>query len=240
MECVKYKMEIPTPKKYLCSLGNGPFVNAAKRIRRTAKELGYFEDIFVYEEIPDSWEPSVNRNTRGAGYWFWKSCLILESFLRMRDNDILVYVDSGCLLNKSDRWDRYFDLIKDKDLLTFELTHREALFTKGDMFDYFGYSVDSYLAHSFQIPATCFFLRKTLNSISLINDWKNILINHTNLVNNDPSIIPNSPLYIDHRNDQSALSILIKVNQNLKVKILEDETWPQLPNQAIFAARSRN
>jgi hypothetical protein len=232
-------MESPAPKKYLCSLGSGPFMNAAKRIRRTAKELGHFTDVFVYEEIPDSWEPSVNRNTRGAGFWFWKPFLILESFSRMRDNDILVYVDSGCLLFKSNNWDKYFNLVSIYDAIFFELEHKEAAYTKGDTFNHFGYSVDSYLGYTNMIPATAFILRKTPNSIKLMEEWKNILINHTNLVNNNPSIISNSSLFVDHRHDQSALSLLIKTSPKLRIKLLPDETWPQLPNQAIFAARSR-
>ena len=38
---------------------------------------------------------------RGGGYWIWKLDIIKQAFSKIKENDIIVYLDSGCTLNKS-------------------------------------------------------------------------------------------------------------------------------------------
>ena len=39
------------------------------------------------------------KQPRGGGYWIWKSHII-KKINEINDNDILIYLDAGCSINK--------------------------------------------------------------------------------------------------------------------------------------------
>ena len=43
----------------------------------------------------------INKNSKGYGYWIWKSYIIFKYVQEeMNEDDILLYMDAGCTFNK--------------------------------------------------------------------------------------------------------------------------------------------
>ena len=56
-------------------------------------------DECITKEFQEKNEKILSQS-RGHGYWLWKVHLIYETLTKkMNENDILVYVDSGCDIN---------------------------------------------------------------------------------------------------------------------------------------------
>ena len=88
----------------------GPSSNyhsAVNRICTQASEFNVFDNIVgaTDHHIKDDNEfynkhgRFLEENSRGYGYWLWKSYLVKKQLEKMNENDILVYADSGCVLN---------------------------------------------------------------------------------------------------------------------------------------------
>ena len=41
----------------------------------------------------------IENNKRGYGYWLWKSYIVKKQLELMKEGDILLYADSGCVMN---------------------------------------------------------------------------------------------------------------------------------------------
>jgi hypothetical protein len=240
-------------KKYFITFG-GPskrFHEAVNRIKREAEELGIYDKIIGYtdKELKDKnkfWKKHgkfIESNPRGYGYWLWKSFITKETLKEMNENDILVYADSGCSLNKNGtkRLLEYFDIVKNSSLgiLSFELDYIEKSYTKMDIFKEMNVFE---LMDTKQLVGGIFIIRKCERTVNLVKELYKLCSNY-HLINDDPSKIPNSPDFIDYRHDQSIFSLLRKKRGT---EILRDETyfypdWDILgKNYPIWAIRNNS
>jgi len=240
-------------KKYFITFG-GPskrFHDAVNRIKKEAEELGIYDKIIGYtdKELKDKnkfWRKHgkfIESNPRGYGYWLWKSFITKETLKEMNENDILVYADSGCSLNKNGnkRLLEYFDIVKNSNLgiLSFELDYIEKSYTKMDIFKEMNVFE---LMDTKQLVGGIFIIRKCERTVNLVKEWYKLCSNY-HLISDEPSKIPNSPDFIDNRHDQSIFSLLRKKRGT---EILRDETyfypdWEILgKNYPIWAVRNRN
>jgi hypothetical protein len=240
-------------KKYFITFG-GPskrFHDAVNRIKKEAEELGVYDKIIGYtdKELKDKnkfWKKHgkfIESNPRGYGYWLWKSFITKETLKEMDENDILVYADSGCSLNKNGnkRLLEYFDIVKNSNLgiLSFELDYIEKSYTKMDIFKEMNVFE---LMDTKQLVGGIFIIRKCERTVNLVKEWYKLCSNY-HLISDEPSKIPNSPDFIDNRHDQSIFSLLRKKRGT---EILRDETyfypdWEILgKNYPIWAVRNRN
>jgi hypothetical protein len=177
---------------------------------------------------------SFMKRSRGFGYWLWKPQIILQTFDKMNNGDILIYADSGCQINKEgkQRLQEYIELVNNSnyDNLSFELTydltnnstccsHLEKTWTKGDLLNFFPINKQSP-----QLMATAFIIKKSEFSINLVKEWLSLCEqNNYHLINDSPSSIPNEPGFIEHRHDQSLWSVLRKHKGTHIIHL--DETW---------------
>jgi len=163
-------------------------------------------------------------NTKGFGYWIWKSYLVFEILKLINNNDILVYADAGCTMNMFaiHRFNQYLNIVNSSQygILSFELDVLEKTYTKMDLFEYLGLNTDKFL-NSKQIIATTFILKKCNHTINLINEWYNTACIY-NLIDDSPSILKNDDSFIEHRHDQSIFSLIAK---KYGTEILPDETY---------------
>jgi len=219
-------------KKFITFGGPTPkFHNRVKKICEEANDIDYFNQIIGFTEVDlkndeQFWGKHGNfieNNNRGYGYWIWKSHLIKKELDKMNYNDILIYCDSGCQINKNgrERLLEYIDLLNtNKDeygLISFQLEFKELLYTKQQIFEHF--NCDETNANMFQCIATVQIIKKNNHSINIINEWYNACNNH-NLIND---VLTNeNHSFIENRHDQSILSIL--VNKYGSIKLL-DETF---------------
>lgn len=192
-----------------------------RRLRRQAKRFGFDPaktvladetglDASFRERARELLKPDV----RGFGFWCWKPQIILQALSKMNDGDILVYADAGCHLNPKgrDKLLSYIPTIMAQGLGVFQMTQLEKLWTKGDLFDYFGARSPA-LSDSGQIFAGIVFARKTSEVVQTFQDHLELLITHTSLIDDTPSRSPNFPGFIESRYDQSAFSLRCKLKQ---------------------------
>jgi hypothetical protein len=239
-------------KKYFITFG-GPskkYHEAVNRICREAEDLCIYDKIIGYteKELKEKnkfWkkhEKFIESNPRGYGYWLWKSFIIKETLKDMDENDILVYADAGCTLNKNGnkRLLEYFDIVKNSSfgILSFELGTIEKSYTKMDIFNEMNVLE---LKDTKQLVGGIFIIRKCERIVNLVKEWYKLCCNY-HLINDEPSNIPNYPEFVDNRHDQSIFSLLRKKRGT---EILSDETyfypdWENLgKNYPFWAIRNR-
>lgn len=153
---------------------------------------------------------------RGFGLWLWKPFFILKTLEKLRDGEILIYADSGCLLINDPT--PLFQLADSNiyGLVAFNcspISNKE--FVKRQTFINMKCDND-YFWNSPHIIATVIIFRKTTHSISLVKEW----LMEMEIVS---SLLPekkklgdlNPPEFIEHREDQSIFSLLIR-KKNIK------------------------
>ena len=130
-----------------------------------------------------------------------------------------MYSDAGCSINGGGkaRFNNYIDMLNttESGVLAFQLEHKERLFTKRKMYEYFGMSPE--MDESLQCLSGIIFLKKNVNSVKLVTEW-NEINQHYDLINDD--MYPNE--FVENRHDQSILSMLLKRYPHIE---LRDETY---------------
>ena len=219
-------------KKYFITFG-GPskkYHYAVNRIKKEAENLDIYDRIIGYtekdlKENKKFWDKHgifLESNPRGYGFWLWKSFLIKKTLKEMENNDILVYVDAGCTLNKNGnkRLLEYFDIVINSNLaiLSFELEYDEKSYTKMDILQ----ELNAFeLMDTKQLVGGIFIIRKCERTVNLVKEWYKLCSNY-HLISDEPSKIPNEPEFIENRHDQSIFSLLRKKRGT---EILSDETY---------------
>ena len=229
-----------TRKIYFLSFG-GPtqaYHEALKRIGRQANNFGIFYELVLIKDTDldrEFWNKHrrfVKSNSRGFGYWIWKSYINLKLINRINDNDIVVYADSGCEMNylDSNKMTEYLNYVEEHDLLSFQLHYVEKEWTKMDLFERLKnkYNCSKDILESGQLHATSFIYKKTPQITNMIREWYDICSDY-HMIDDSPSIIPNDPIFREHRHDQSIFSLLRKIN-NIG-KVINDESVAILMNR---------
>jgi hypothetical protein len=210
---------------HFISFADSKFKNTLIRIGQEAINSGFFDRVTTFDETFLD-EKTLNycySNGRGFGYWSWKSYIVHEYLEKLNYGDILVYSDAGNTININGKevFKSYIDfLLKDyNDSIFFQMGHIEKTWSKMDAIDF----LDSYdLLETGQISACSFLIKKTDRTVSLIKTWRDICYNHKNLIDDTESKIKNDETFLDHRHDQSIISIIVK---KMKIELFEDDTW---------------
>lgn len=216
---------------WLFSFGDSRLIKARRRLFRQAVGFGIPEDhicISSENELDEGFRFEMKKHlvlgSRGYGYWCWKPEVCLEAFRKMKDGDILLYLDIGCHLNRKGK-SRFYDYlvnVEDKDFLGFQ--YRSLLstevpdarhhfnlvshYTKGDVLDYFGIRNNERILASGQLLAAAFFMKKCAKTIAFCEEWKNVASTDFALQDDSPSKSSNAFEPCRHRHDQSSFSIL--------------------------------
>ena len=148
---------------------------------------------------------------RGSGYWVWKPYLILEALKTMEEDDILIYIDSGDMIRKNFRT---FVQRKMRTTHIFLTTggYINEQYTKQDCFEIMG-CIDEKYDLSTQMEAGIILCKNTPETVKIFKEWLKWCLT-PGVVTDGPFKSKNSPEFIDHRHDQSVLSLL-QVKYNL-------------------------
>ncbi|WP_281799696.1 hypothetical protein [Methylocystis echinoides] len=190
---------------------------AAKRVEREACASKVFFQVKTYnfERIAGNfpsfwtqWGGFLLENERGAGYWLWKPFLILETLSRIKENDFLLYCDSGCELLSE----------KSADLSLLFPDHHEFEVT---LFRIDGHPNDSWTNHYClsrlnvsariarrpQYAATAIALKNCARVREFIKEWYDMASLDNGALLIDRSEVESS-FFKEHRHDQSIMSIV--------------------------------
>lgn len=161
-----------------------------------------------------SQQQNILNKRRGAGYWLWKPFIIVQALAEMREGDCLIYSDSGIQII-GDLKPLVATAVQ-KELIVFSGTGKCREWTKRDCFVYLHADQPAY--HDAQVlDASFLVLMKTRRARSFAENWLESSLDRR-VLTDDPNTcgLPNLPEFIDHRHDQSVLSILAK-RENLEL-----------------------
>ena len=207
---------------YLCSFGDSRYARSRKRLKRQADRFNLFKSIYLYDEhdlsesFVANFEDRLKAGVRGFGYWVWKPWIILETLKRLESGDVLLYVDMGCHLKVGgkEKLLMYVDEVASNEsgFLVSQLDEdkREKYWTKGDLIDHFKVGDSPEITETPQYQANIIFIRKTPQTVALIESWLEVFYNNFQLVDDTPSVSPNATDFQENRHDQSVLSLLLK------------------------------
>ena len=234
--------------------GNDDNKDAATRLSSQATDLAWFSSVKKYNletlsNLDPEWHSRhigfIKNNLRGCGYWIWKPKIILESLERLPENDILIYLDAGCELNKYGFkiLDLYLELTQQFDLLAFHLY--EGLFyesfknnieewTKNHLIQYFKSKLLLVNGNEPMIEACIIFIKNNTKTREFIKNWLYLCVEDDyRLVNDDNVGFIESSLFREHRHDQSIFSWLIHAN-NFGITLKNDSAQPILWKQNFY------
>lgn len=216
-------------KIHLISYGDAEYASQRDFFKETALASSFFDEVTVFSH--EDLEPAFKINfqdalsyPRGGGFWIWKPYLVQRVLENLADNDILIYCDTGCMINGNGekRFKEYIEIVNRSETgcLSFELPHKELKFTKQEVFDYFG--TPETIVNSNQLVGGVFLLRKCPHTTMLVNKWYRTLCENPLLFTDDKDKNAQHKEFIDHRHDQSIFSVLRKTYQS---EIIPDETY---------------
>lgn len=206
---------------YFASFG-GPSTNyleAVDRICNQARSFNVFREIYKYTDSDlkndyNFWSKHgdfLSNNHRGYGFWLWKPYIIKITLEKINNEDILLYLDSGCELNINNVNNFYtlLDKTNEKLIIGTYSASNDITFTKMDTIKYFNMENHSKLADN-HMQAGILMMKKCDIITSLINEWYDICSNNYHLIDDSPSIEKNFDNFIDNRHDQSIYNLLVK------------------------------
>lgn len=202
-------------KKHLVNYSNKSHFFSQKQNTNSALNIGGFDNVFSFN-VGDLDATFLKENeailsqTRGAGYWLWKPYVIKKALSLINDNDILMYSDSGISFIKE--IDEIVDIMDstEEKLLLFELEdiHPNKRWTKRDCFILMGLDTEPYLSKN-QLLASYILMRKNEFVIKFIDEWLEYAKDYRIITDTQNECgLPNYSEFMDHRHDQSILSLL--------------------------------
>jgi hypothetical protein len=168
-------------------------------------------------QIPgiDNYLEYAVKNPRGFGYWIWKPALLLRELELLQDEEGLAWIDCGCTLNLNgaearNTWLRYESEARSEHFKFFRLVnHRHGAWTKSDAMDALDPSRE-YFERSLY-AATAFFLSNDATSRDFLREWLYYAtIDGGQLVDDSSSCHEEAPNFIEHRHDQSIMSLILE------------------------------
>ena len=207
-----------TKPVHFCSFANSKINWTLDRVAKEAKDSGFFTTVTTFSEndIPSYVVEYAKIAPRGYGYWAWKPMIIREMMRRVKDGDIIFYADAGCSIVKNEKteacFNRWIEKVQEhpKQRLAFQMPHREQIYTKMDLLNFLNATQE--MRQSGQYMATVQIYVNTPDNQAFVD--RLIEIDNRDghhLIDDTPSIAPNSPNFVEHRHDQSVFSLCCKI-----------------------------
>ena len=195
------------------------FINAGNRLLEQAKSMSLFEETILYtgEDLKndvDFWERHgdfINKNSRGYGYWLWKPYIIQQTMNKMKNGDILLYLDCGCEIAVAERASLVNDiefLKQSNKCIMGTPTCIERDWNKMDLILKLEMNCDKYLNTEQRQGGTQLILVCD-ESRELVNNWYDLTCDY-HMIDDSPSVNKNLDCFREHRHDQSIFSLLTK------------------------------
>ena len=218
-------------KIYFCTYGNSLYTNAKKRIINEAKNTNWFDSITCYgpEMLSKDFKNKFNTilcKKIGAGYWIWKFDILLQELNKMQDNDILIYLDSGCSINSNakTRYLQYIDMLNNSDesMISFQLSHQEKKYSIQEIGKLLEIDSTDKVFDTGQLVGGVLIMKKHDKTKYILNKCIELLTKDKLIITDEYNKKNQLESFIDNRHDQSILSLVRKKYGSI---ILQDETW---------------
>jgi hypothetical protein len=234
---------------HLTYFGDNNFSIGKNRIRKQAEGFNVFKSIQEFGEndlVGDFWKnhaskmmtERVGMPSRFYGYYACKSYFVGEALKNIPEDDVLLYVDSGCELNKNglEKLQQYYQECLETSGVFFTLDLPEIQWTKMDTYRRIMKDNDEYLMTR-QIISGIFFMKNDNLMRGIVDKWKSISIEEDgHYLDDSPSVIANDSIFIENRHDQSIFSLLLKSEaESHDFTFHEDDTYETIWNAAGYS-----
>jgi hypothetical protein len=217
---------------------------ALDRVRRQAEAFPLIDVVEIFEpgdlgkEYFEKFGNLVKQFPRGFGLWSWKPFLVDREIKKLRDGDILIYMDAGCELNPKGAqvFSEYLDYSSRNGFLFFSLGLQHRYWTKPNQLLI---TEEHYFRN--QVSAGVFFIKVSKASKKFVVNWLSLCASDEGFLLKDPDPRQNLDFtkFHDHRHDQSVLS---KVVFDAGIEALPDGTfvlpWSLARGNPILALRN--
>jgi hypothetical protein len=230
-------LKITRIKLVTFSDGSPAFRAAGRRLVNQADSTGWFDhpsEHWTFEtlrtKVPDFYfkhHKFIREHQKGFGFWIWKPAILSYLLHHLEDDEIVLYLDSGCQLNSNEqsklRFQQYIEICRDRDLLVMQLSDdlTDAEWTKNSTLE----ALDPHkvFRDTNQVQATLMFAIKSEKSQQIAKKWLNHCTESKYSLLVDPSSSDyQTSEFKDHRHDQSIFSLVVKSEGIVPIN---DETW---------------
>lgn len=208
---------------YLISFATPEFYRGQKKLNRSAMKFG-IDHCIAYRRNDIIGTDFYRRNktildkSRGAGYWLWKPYIIHNALHKVSDGDVVIYSDSGASVIAD--LSPLINICVSREGLVFFQVHNQdgkdggihinRRWTKRDCFVLMQADREEFY-NSGQIAGSPQFYIKNKKNIHFVEEWLSFCVDPRILTDAPNNCgLDNLPEFIDHRHDQSILSILVK------------------------------
>lgn len=183
--------------------------------RTSGLDVGEFDAVKSYgiADLDESFRKEHSRilsARRGAGFWLWKPYIVRKTLSEVADGDYVFYCDSGSHFISSirplvDRCEQ-----RNASVMVFEVKYLERAYTKRDAFILMDCDTKEF-AETRQRLSGFNLWKKCRRSQELAAEWLEYSQDARILTDGDNQMGKrNYEGFIDHRHDQSALSLVTK------------------------------
>ena len=227
-----WKEKIIGKKINFITYANKVFENSKKRILKEADNFGVFTSIKGYgpedldNDFSEKYKDILNMS-RGGGYWIWRYHIIKKELNKLKENDILLFIDAGSKLNKKGmkRFNEYIEMLENSNfgILSFQMKDQiEKKWTTKEIFNYFNINLDSEIVNSGQYLGGILLMKKNKHCIDFVNYMLKILEKDRFLFT-DKYNKNQMSCFKENRHDQYISSVYRKIHGS--VVIPTDETF---------------
>lgn len=197
--------------KYFINYADKNFSKQQDYAIKQALKYGFDKSIkYTPSDLPNDFRSSnqILNESKGGGYWLWKSFIILDALKKIDYDDILFYSDSGAFI--SDDMNPLFNKLNEVDtgLIAFGLPLLELQWSKRELIDSFNDSV-TIDNSSLQSLASFILIKKNDFTIKFFEEFLDCSVN-TSLLDDSMDVSIQNDKFIMHRHDQSIFSLLCK------------------------------
>ena len=205
--------------RYGFTYGDENFKNSREIAKKSLEKNCDITYLFTEKNlIPyyKKYEPILSQK-RGSGYWLFKSLFLKELFEIMNDGDELIYIDSGVEI--IDNIDVFFDICKlNEGFCLFQQYHQNYKWIKRDCFILMDCDSENF-HYSNQCDASIQCYIKNESTTKFIDEYLKLcsderLITDAANTQGEPNLLG----FIDHRHDQSILTLLCLKNEISRFK----------------------
>lgn len=219
---------------YLVSYADGGEIHLRNQntLAQTAINKG-FDNILLYgrKNLDKKFlekNKHILNEPKGAGYWAWKPYVILDAMSKAKENDVIIYLDSGIIVTNKLK-DGIGSLLRniemfDKDIIVFPNNHKIRPYVKRDLLEHFNMNNDEY-KNKHQMVGGVVIFKNTQIARNFVSEWL-ILCEQEKLISDKPSALQEDPEFEAHRHDQSILSLLTyKYPSNVQIFPVNYMEW---------------
>ena len=206
-------MDHSSPRLVVCTFATAEYAGSAEVLRHTALHVGGADEVIVYREADvapwfDLYPELLQGRTRGYGWWSWKPWCILQTLQqRAAPGDVVVYCDAAMTVEAA--LAPYAAATRHALLFRLGQWHqkdyRNKTWTKRDTFAMMGMADDEH-REAIQLNAAIQLYRHTPQALAFVHRYRDWCMRRE--VIDDARALEPYPGFIDHRHDQSILSLL--------------------------------